>query len=103
MARIKNTRQIMEVMQAYLDGKKIERRHTLDVGNETMWRVSKTPDWNWNHYDYRVKQEPREFVVVVAPNGTPLGVANINGVIPVHQRELASAKVIKVREVLEDE
>lgn len=102
MARVKNTRQIMEVMQAYLDGKKIERRHTLDAGNETMWRVYKTPDWNWNHYDYRVKQEPREFSVVVDRDGKAIGVGEVKDgtIIVVPSGKIRDAKVIKVREVL---
>jgi len=105
MARVKNTRQIMEVMQAYLDGKKIERRHARGVGKETMWRVSKTPDWNWNHFDYRVKQEPREFAVVIDREGKAIGVSEAAGgsIITVPGDKIRDAKVIRVREVLDNE
>jgi hypothetical protein len=89
----------MEVMQAYLDGKKIEAQSTDHP--EHGWNLVKTPSWDWQHWDYRVKQEPREFSVVVGSDGIPLGVGTTTGVIPLGKNyPLKDAKVIRVREIL---
>lgn len=50
-------------MQAYADGKEVEE---LDLRfNGCKWVPTKTPSWDWDHYNYRVKvAEFYEFYVV---------------------------------------
>ena len=43
-------------MQAYVDGKEIERRWVAE--REEEWRSTETPNWFWNTHDYRVKPQP---------------------------------------------
>ena len=47
---MKNTKEMIEVMQAYCDGCEIE---TVIPGAE--WWVPSEPSWNWPHHDYRIK------------------------------------------------
>ena len=102
MARVKNTRQMMEVMQAYLDGKKIEFANVNYNRSDNGWYEVASPSWNWEQYDYRVKQEPREFSVVLDRDGKAIGVgdASAASIIVVPSGKVRDAKVIKVREVL---
>ena len=47
---------ILEVVQGFKDGKKVE----FTAIEDNYWipfRDSK-PSWNWNSYDYRLKEEP---------------------------------------------
>ena len=47
---MKTTKEKIEVMQAYLDGKKIE------CGNDFgMWWTPVMPTFDWAHFDYRIK------------------------------------------------
>jgi hypothetical protein len=85
----------MEVMQAYLDGKKIE--YCFDG----RWYVTKVPDWNWRDRDFRVKQEPREFFIVLDGQGSPVGVGASNGCAKIPSgTDMRSLNTVKVREVL---
>jgi len=46
----------IEVMQAYLDGRPIEIKFKPNFGSN--WEDLKCdPHWDWNNYDYRVKEE----------------------------------------------
>lgn len=52
------TRQLIEVMQAYIDGKEIECRE--ETGNKYDVRPYKPdalPIWDWGNADYRIKGE----------------------------------------------
>lgn len=49
------TKEMIEVMQGYEDGKKIERCHN----NEHIWRQVEHPMWDWSDFSYRVKHEPK--------------------------------------------
>lgn len=55
---MKTTKDMIEVMQAYIDGKEIEV-----LVNGHYWKVIKgdtvSPVWNWEKHDYRVKEEPK--------------------------------------------
>lgn len=51
---MKTTQEMIEVMQAYLRGEKIEYRY----GN-TDWLECRVPIWNWNNIEYRVKQKQK--------------------------------------------
>jgi hypothetical protein len=44
------------IMQAYLNGKKIEFGNP-DKDEESYISCCKTPSWNWEKYDYRIKKE----------------------------------------------
>lgn len=50
------TKEKIEVMKAYAEGKKIQiRDRGLRVW--TDWGLSLEPDWNWGSYDYRIKPD----------------------------------------------
>lgn len=50
--------EMIAVMQAFKEGKKIEiRREGDDEGDD--WVDICCPKWNWHGYDYRVKPEPK--------------------------------------------
>lgn len=108
----------IEVMQAFLDGKKIESRSKItDYAalmsayiprqmNEYEWTLCiAEPSWSWGHTDYRVKKEPKEFLVAYREDtGKLVGLAespsNIVNIEPVDVK-LGKIKVMRVREVLE--
>ena len=48
-----DTKEMIKVMQAYVDGKRIE------AGNreKNFWRDCPDPSWNWNAFDYRIAPE----------------------------------------------
>lgn len=50
------TKKAIEVMQAYVDGKKIECRWKAEEEDE--WRGSEYPLWLWDTRDYRIKPQP---------------------------------------------
>lgn len=49
-------RNAIKVMQAYIDGKSIEWTY---LTNDTEWYPVGIPIWNWDKYEYRIKQEPK--------------------------------------------
>lgn len=53
------TEEKIAVMQAFVEGKKIEASN----GQNTRWCECVTPRWNWDMYEYRVKKEPRVFYI----------------------------------------
>ena len=53
---MKTTKEMISVMQAYADGKKIE--HNLNGLISDAWEDC-TPKWDWVTYDYRIKPEPK--------------------------------------------
>jgi hypothetical protein len=66
MATREETQQMIEVMQAYLDGKAIEC-NAMRNGPERGWMDCQHLDaCGWNHamFRYRVKPEPREWWIV---------------------------------------
>ena len=58
---IKTTKQHMDVMQAFIDGKEIEYR-LFTPTNSMLWRISQTPMWNFDKYEYRIKPSEPEYV-----------------------------------------
>ena len=52
---MKTTKEIIEVMSAFEDGKKIECKYIHDDN----WFNCSEPKWNWDIYDYRVKEESK--------------------------------------------
>lgn len=57
--------EIIRVVQAHKDGKRIECRHTL-LGEQ--WREC-DPMWSFMSFDYRVKPEPREWTMALCVDG----------------------------------
>lgn len=53
---MKTTEEKIAVMQAYVDGKKIQRTK-LTIYQD--WEDHPAPKWNWYYYDYRIKPEPK--------------------------------------------
>lgn len=45
------TKEMIEVMQAYLDGKEIKVKHKYS----TKWRTLNEPKWCFIDYDYKIK------------------------------------------------
>lgn len=48
----------VEIMQAYIDGKTIER----DYGRSYGWIAEDAPDWDWLSWEYRIKPEEPKYV-----------------------------------------
>lgn len=55
-----STEDKIAVMQAYVEGKKIQSRCCFpkEIDN---WEDCCDPVWNWGQFDYRIKPEPRRF------------------------------------------
>ena len=51
---MKTTKEMIEVMQAYERGEKIQ---FLNINND--WKDTKSPTWNWCMRDYRVKPKKK--------------------------------------------
>lgn len=51
---MKTTQEMIAVMQAYVDGKKVQFSHI----NCNIWADSPTPSWDWRACDYRIKPAP---------------------------------------------
>ena len=56
MATVEETKKMIKVMQAFINGSKIEFRYDI-AGNED-WQTDDSPAWNWRRFDYRIKKEP---------------------------------------------
>ena len=54
---MKTTKEIIAIMRAYADGKKIEYKGA--DGTPHIWVENDVPSWNWARYDYRIKPEPK--------------------------------------------
>lgn len=84
--------QIIEIVQAHIDGKPIEIC-SKGQGQDQKWYDVVNPKWDFQNCDYRVKQEPRkprEWRVCVLSDGT---------IMPVRPQD--PHHCIIVREVLE--
>jgi len=89
------------VMQAAADGKEIQR----GPGRSSTgpWVDADNPAWDWSMLDYRVKpREPREFFIKYYPT-RHRGTAYDSYVEASEFAVPNSEKIIKVREVIEDE
>ena len=84
--------EIIAVVQAHKNGKQIQCK----ARNTAIWGDAGCPNWAFHNTDYRVKPEPREFILPLDANGN-IATEGQHGAIGVIQ----AAEVIKVREVLE--
>jgi len=70
---MKSLKEKIEVMQAYLDGEKIE--HRMDDTGE--WKdVYNAPYFQWGEWDYRIKPKPMEIWVNIYADGDIFGHRN---------------------------
>lgn len=95
MATREDTVEMIKVMQAYEDGVEIEWSSFLGGA----WHSAGNPTWDWSHYTYRIKKQPRDLWLVCLPEGVAL----------CHDKETAENKcckdrfpIIHVREVLDE-
>jgi len=58
------TIEIIEVVQAYLDGKTIQCKKK----SGTTWGITHRPYWNFDLMEYRVKPDPLEFWLTIGTN-----------------------------------
>ena len=92
---MKDLKTKIEVMQAALDGEKIEFQ---DSNGD--W-IDSDPAWNWNSTDYRIKPKPREFWVNIYAS-KDMGYAYETEEKAVQAGGINALKTIKVREVLDE-
>ena len=52
-------KEMIKVMQHYENGGEVE---CTDVGGE-WWRVLDDPQWNWDGYDYRIKEQKQKVTI----------------------------------------
>lgn len=52
------TKDKIEIMKAYTDGKTIESRKHNDKFENIPWHESEKPEWIWGVFEYRIKPEP---------------------------------------------
>lgn len=82
---IEKTKACIAVMQAYVDGKKIQIRDNPDKDWPTTsvspcdcdgWLPTSSPSWDWLNWEYRIKPEPRIIYVNEEPTYRPLAYAD---------------------------
>lgn len=54
---MKTTKEMIDVMQAYVRGEEIEERYFDE--SKDYWVACGTPIWDWNNLDYRVKPKKK--------------------------------------------
>lgn len=52
--QVQNIDEMLKILTAYKDGKMVEYRFK----GGRIWLYTQNPSWDWNMYEYRVKQEP---------------------------------------------
>lgn len=95
--------QMIEVLQAFKAGKKIQVRSIYSM-NEEDWDNLVIPSWQFGSFNYRVKPELREYLVAIDSAGEPIGVTKAScGFITITDTRypLSGVRAIKVQEVLE--
>lgn len=55
---MKSTKEMIEVMQAFERGEKIQTHYKLK--DLEYWEDTENPEWDWHFYDYRVKPKVKE-------------------------------------------
>lgn len=93
-----NTKDKIQIMQAWVDGKKIEMCNFNDRNNDNKWMDCNDPDWTWGVVDYRIKPEPREWRLGFDENGA---FRDCRLADEPSYRFSVGLKYIKVREVIE--
>ena len=57
---MKNLKEQIEVMQQFLNGGEIEAINE----HVDYWYDEKKPNWDWNLHDYRIKEKPKDKIVI---------------------------------------
>jgi hypothetical protein len=60
MTTLAETKRRIAVMQAWVDGKKIQ----YSAGGSFDWQACTNPVWGWGKFDYRIAPEKQAVVVV---------------------------------------
>lgn len=55
-----DTKEMIEVMQAHIDGKEIQIVFRDDSVASPGWEKIPNPSWNWSKYVYRIAPEPKK-------------------------------------------
>ena len=88
-------RQADLVLFAYSQGKPIQFKHKTENSWEPLQYYA-GKSWSFHDFDYRIKQEPREFWIILEQSG---------GVFPAYERKASAeacvGKVIHVKEVMQ--
>lgn len=96
----KTTKEMIEVMQAFDEGKLCEY---CKKGFNT-WRPATSPTWNWDTKNYRIKKEPRELWFVKSGGDSYWLCESKKEVICLAKYDKRDKlKVIHVREILDEE
>jgi len=93
---MKTLKDKIEVMQAALDGKNIQRQYDEEL-KQWVDIAGAGAQWDWVNYDYRIKPEPMEFWV----NVYDTGIAVFDSEEAARSITASINKTIKVREVVE--
>jgi len=64
-----DTKEKIEVMKAYDEGKTIEFSPRKSVYSRPKWDFCPNPQWDWIGFEYRVKPEPREWYINMYADG----------------------------------
>ena len=95
------TAKLIEVMQAYVDGKAIEERVHPNYTPADNWRETNFPTWNCEAYLYRVKKEPRVFWTVIYSDKSFNSFGSKEDAEYEMQNYTSSEELIKVQEIIE--
>lgn len=90
---MKTLKEKIEVMQAALDGGKLE---TCSLTYDGKWMPAHSPLFNWVQSDYRIKPEPREPRIFYSNEESSSLCKNRDAVAGLHK-----GKIIKLQEIIE--
>lgn len=99
MASREKTREMIRVMQAYVDGEDIE----FCVNGVSEWSRLQCGCWNWETNNYRIKPKPREWWLIAWPDRMEVSNNEQGAVLAIQVICKPEGKIIHVREVLEGE
>ena len=100
-------RELLPIIQAFAEGKDIECREMGLVDQKWVGDISSSPDFGWyDHLEYRIKPEPREFLILVSVDDEGVCVFHSDQNKTASQLSkkyttVTNAEVVKVREVIE--
>lgn len=86
------------IMQSWINGVDLEFRNKSE--KDAKWGTASAPNWDFKHFDYRVKKIPREFFINVHDNGHYYAYASQHSA-DAHKTE-GRVSCLRVQEVTED-
>jgi hypothetical protein len=93
-----NAHLFLPLVQALADGKTIQVNHG-DKQNP-QWEDAKRPEFSYGPEQYRVKPEPREWVIFISNSGSILHKSKGGPDSPSDAGYLSDVKAVRVREIL---